>query len=323
MKTEAENTYLQKSTFWLGMACLVLLTPFSINNFLQGRYVLGAGSMVVIFIVSLNAWLIRQNRSYHLITLLGLVPAIIFFLVISIRKQGVIGVLWCYPAVIAFYMMLPEKKAWIANIALIVISIPVAWYVIDSPVATRMIATLLTVSIFSAIFTRVITSQQSRLQALAETDPLTGLLNRNLLQTSLEESIQQNIRSGEQYTLITMDIDNFKIINDTYGHDAGDMVLRSIADIILKRLRRVDKVYRLGGEEFLALLRGTDESNAAEIAESLKAAISSETMILDESITVSMGVAGYRSDESWLDWMKRSDEKLYRAKVEGRNRVVV
>jgi diguanylate cyclase (GGDEF)-like protein len=157
---------------------------------------------------------------------------------------------------------------------------------------------------------------------MAATDSLTGLLNRTLLQITLEQVIQQNNRTGEPMTLVTLDIDHFKKINDALGHDAGDTVLQSIAELLQNRLRRIDKVFRLGGEEFLALLHGTDAGNGQQIAEELRKAVESLTLFPEQHITVSIGVATLQPGEEWTTWMKRSDDNLYRAKLEGRNRVI-
>lgn len=312
----------EKTTLWLAIAALFILTPFAINNFIYSRYVLGFGSMAIIIILSVNAWSIRHNKNYQYIVFLGLVPAILFFLLLAIVKQKMVGVMWCYPAVISFYMILPERKAWIANTLLLITAIPVAWNIIEITLAIRMTATLLSVSIFSAIFTRVLINQQNKLQALAETDPLTGLYNRTILNETLERAILLNNRTGEPMTLITIDLDHFKSINDALGHDAGDTVLKGVADLLNQRMRRIDKIFRLGGEEFLVLLHGTDVKNGKKIAEELRTAISSLTLIPDQSITASIGVATLNSNEELTSWMKRSDENLYRAKLEGRNKTV-
>jgi diguanylate cyclase (GGDEF)-like protein len=309
------------STFWVAVAALFLLTPFSINNFYQGRYFLGAGSLAIVGILAFNAWSITRGRYYTSFTLFGLVPVVIFFLGYSVNEQGIVGALWCYPAALAFYFMLPERKAWIANAALLAVAIPQAWVVLEPPLATRVAATLFAVSVFSAIFVRVIDAQQRRLVALAVTDPLTGLPNRALLRGTLEQAIQQNHRTGAPMTLVTLDLDHFKSINDTLGHAAGDSVLRGVGDLLNRRIRRADKVFRLGGEEFLALLYGTDAEVGQQVAEELRDAIGSLSLIPGRSVTVSVGVAALRPGEDWAEWMKRGDENLYRAKSAGRDRV--
>ena len=191
------------------------------------------------------------------------------------------------------------------------------------PLAMRMTATLLAVSVFTAVFVRIITEQQDRLHSMATTDALTGLLNRTILDRTLEEAIQVNNRTDEPMTLVFLDMDHFKSINDTLGHDAGDRVLQDVASLLVRRLRRIDRIFRLGGEEFMVFLHGTDVGNGQKIAEELRLAVASLSTIPEQTITVSLGLAGLRPGDDLLTWMKRGDQNLYRAKVQGRNRVVV
>lgn len=309
------------STLWVAIAALVILPPFSINNFIQGRYVLGAGSLAIVAILAFNAWSIKRGRYYSSFTLLGLMPAVVFFLSFSLQKQGIVGALWCFPAVISVYFMLPERKAWIANATFLVVTLPQAWVVLAPPLATRVAATLIAVSIFSAIFVRVITRQQRRLETLAVTDPLTGLSNRTLLRSTLEQAIQQNHRGGVPMTLVSLDLDHFKAINDSLGHEAGDTVLRGVGDLLHRRIRRADRVFRVGGEEFLALLYGTNAEDGLRVAEELRDAIGSLPLLPGRPVTASIGVAALRPGEDWTEWMKRTDENLYRAKSAGRDQV--
>jgi diguanylate cyclase (GGDEF)-like protein len=308
----------------LGVALIgvVLLTPFSINNFVQARFDMAAGSLAIVGLLAFNAWSIWRGRPYVWLTLLGLVPAILFFMVLAFRTQGIVGALWCYPAVISFYFMLPERQAWCANAALLVIAFFQSWQVLEYPLAIRVTATLLAVSAFSALFIRVIIEQQNKLHTQAATDPLTGLLNRALLRETLQLAIQQSNRAQVPMTLLTLDLDHFKSINDTHGHDAGDAVLHAVGELLHKRTRRVDTVFRLGGEEFLALLYSTDGANALGVAEALRIAICAAPLYRDCSVTVSIGVATHQAGEDWRAWMKRSDQNLYNAKAAGRNRVV-
>jgi len=315
--------YLHKTTFGLGLASLVLLTPFAVNNFIQHRYFLGTGAAVIVAILAFNAWSITYRRRYYtLLTLLVLVPMLLFFLSLAIIKQGTIGVLWCYPAVISFYFMLPERQAWIANALLGLVVMPIAWYNIDHDLAVRMLATVLTVSIFSAIFVRVISTQQDRLQQQAVTDPLTGVLNRSLMEVLLEHAVHQHSRDDTPMTLATLDLDHFKAVNDTLGHDAGDDTLRAFARLVQANCRKTDRIFRTGGEEFLILFENTNADDALDIAESLRRAVENGAHLPGHPVTVSIGLATLQPNEDWKLWMKRSDENLYQAKMEGRNRVV-
>jgi diguanylate cyclase (GGDEF)-like protein len=327
MEPEKEKLRLPTNDFRvatnLGVALvgLVLLTPFAINNFLQHRYLLGAGSLAIVVLLAVNAWTTIRGRYHVSLIFAGIVPAILFFLVLAFRDQGVIGALWCYPAVISFYFMLPERSAWLANGALLAVAVPQAWAVLEHPLAVRVAVTLLAVSTFSAVFVRVITVQQRKLHDHAVTDPLTGLSNRILLDSMLEQAVQQHRRAGIPMTLVALDLDHFKSINDTLGHDTGDTVLRGIGALLRGRIRRSDRVFRLGGEEFLLLLHDTDAEHARRLAEDLRYAVESLPLLPDRPVTASLGLATLETDEDWRDWMRRADESLYRAKAAGRNRV--
>jgi diguanylate cyclase (GGDEF)-like protein len=157
---------------------------------------------------------------------------------------------------------------------------------------------------------------------MAITDKLTDVYNRTLLKDFLEHAMHQANRTNVPYTLIVMDVDHFKKINDELGHEVGDNVLVQLGMFLKGFLRDSDKVFRIGGEEFLILLYNTDEANGVDIAEKIRKGIENLSLIPDRSVTVSIGVAGQSSVSDWKQWMKACDENLYAAKDMGRNRVV-
>jgi diguanylate cyclase (GGDEF)-like protein len=155
-------------------------------------------------------------------------------------------------------------------------------------------------------------------------DQLTGLLNRKALSTRVSELTQQSQVTGEPVGLIVGDLDHFKAINDTHGHAVGDAVLRDIAYLLRKEFRAFDLAYRLGGEEFLILLPGSDRDTSAELAERLREAVSVEH-VGGLDVTMSLGVAASLRGETF-DYdplFARADAKLYEAKQAGRDRVCV
>ena len=306
----------------MGIAGLILLTPFTVNHLQQGRFLLAGGTAVIMGALLAMAWMGLRGRYVPWLAFAGLTPAVLVILAFAIREQGVIGALWCFPTVLVFYFTLPERQAWIANAALYAMAVPTAWVTLAYPVAARVAATLLGVSAFSAIFVRVISAQQRELEERAVTDPLTGLRNRALMATTLEQAMEQSRRSGIPMTLLALDLDDFKAINDAMGHDAGDAVLLGVADIIRARIRRSDEAFRLGGEEFLLFLYGTDAEQGRLLAEDLRRAVESRDLLPGRPVTVSVGVATYDGDAGWESWMRRCDENLYAAKAQGRNLVV-
>jgi diguanylate cyclase (GGDEF)-like protein len=322
-KTEDLTDFRIKATLGVTIIALCILTPFSLNNFLQGRFELGIGSVCILILCAVNAWNCFQNRYRPLLILFGLVPAVTLFLFFAFQEQGAVIAFWCYPALLGFYFMLPEKLARISNIVFLAAIFPQAWGILEQPYMIRFVVTILGVSAFSAMFLRVITTQEKILTMQAVTDPLTGLLNRKTLEDKFEEIISQNHRTGTPMTLLILDLDHFKEINDKNGHHTGDKVLRGVADFLQKRIyRRTDKIFRIGGEEFLVLLYNTNISDGVEVAEELCSGLASSPLLPNQSVTVSIGVTTLRPDDDWEDWMKRCDENLYKAKEGGRNMVV-
>ena len=311
-----------KSSLWVGLTGVFLLTPFTLNHFRMGRMVLGVGTLLIAIVLGAMAWYARRGRYVPWLAFVGLTPAIVIFLALSFRDQGVIGALWCFPAALIFYFTLPEKRAWVSNAALYVMAVPTAWIYLDPDVAARVAATLLGVSVFAGVFVRIITTQQEALEKKAVSDSLTGLHNRALLASTLEQAMEQSRRTGTPMTLLGLDLDAFKAINDSLGHQTGDSVLQGVAEVLRSRIRRSDKAFRLGGEEFLVFLYGTDEEQARQVAEDLRATVESKPLVPGRPVTVSIGIAAFAGDEDRDEWLKRCDQNLYGAKAEGRNRVV-
>lgn len=166
---------------------------------------------------------------------------------------------------------------------------------------------------------------QVRLQAMALTDELTGLNNRRQVMARLEEEFQRAIRLGESLCLISLDIDHFKKINDTFGHPFGDLVLKRVAERMQSSVRPYDIVGRVGGEEFLIVAPGSHPDEAVTLAGRIIAAIRQETVAEGSSgvaVTASAGVSVISIHDTGIDdLLRRADRALYQAKAEGRDRV--
>jgi diguanylate cyclase (GGDEF)-like protein len=241
---------------------------------------------------------------------------------LATHDLGVAGSYWAFLVAVAFYFILPEKLALVANVIFAATVIPVAWNVLEHPDAIRFSSVLLGISFFAFLSIHEITRQHFLLKEKATIDPLTGLYNRSLLQYALEHTIRQSHRTSTAISLIMLDIDNFKSINDEYGHNVGDSVLESLGKLIRSYFRGSDIVFRIGGEEFLVLVHNTNEIGTLEIAEKLRLKIEEFPLIPGRTITASIGVAGIQPGMGWEEWMKLCDERMYRAKSNGKNQVV-
>jgi len=135
----------------------------------------------------------------------------------------------------------------------------------------------------------------------------------------LEEEIERAKRNGSKFSLVMLDIDRFKNINDRFGHNAGDLVLKSITEIIKNRIRKTDTLARWGGEEFVILLPDTPVGNAARLAEELRESVSRMDIPGVGGVTASFGVAGYCPGDTIDALTQRADDLMYEAKAAGRN----
>lgn len=179
--------------------------------------------------------------------------------------------------------------------------------------------------IVSYYFRKASITAEKRMEALATTDPLTGLANRIKLWDALEKARLRAELEQAPLVVALADVDHFKAINDTHGHDVGDAALREIALLLGKTLRENDLVGRWGGEEFLCLLPDTSLEAGLAVTERVRAAIETarvRSSDLELAVTITMGVAGLGAGESLAQCIKRADGALYRGKRSGRNRVV-
>jgi diguanylate cyclase (GGDEF)-like protein len=166
------------------------------------------------------------------------------------------------------------------------------------------------------------------LQRISISDGLTGLYNHRHIHGLLHEEFERASRTGAPLTVAMLDLDHFKLVNDTYGHQAGDRVLQQIAELLRQSARDIDRLGRYGGEEFIALLPSTDSEGGAIFVERVRTAVERHAFTIDGErplrMTVSAGVATYPNDRILNTEMlvRSADEALYAAKARGRNRVV-
>jgi diguanylate cyclase len=157
-------------------------------------------------------------------------------------------------------------------------------------------------------------------------DSLTGVANRKSFDAAIRKTAGEAMNSGDDLTLLMIDIDHFKRVNDTWGHPIGDAVLRHLAQTIQQAVRGGDHVARYGGEEFAVILPRTDAKAALNVAENIRQSLAREPFLLDLTppltpITVSIGVACYEPGDPLAEWVGRTDAALYQAKSGGRDRV--
>ncbi len=298
-----------------GLAIVLWLRPSSLEK------VVWAGFAAALLALALPAWIYPSRAMDTGGSLVDTLPPI---------SAGLL------PLILTMIVFMRPRHAFRAALAAwVVVATPILGYLFSHPVELRsprgmdIVMTLGPVMALLVIYIpfhrnierrhAAMRAERARLQALAERDGLTGLYNRRA-----SESLLANLVSTPDPAdgLILFDIDHFKRVNDTHGHPAGDEVLRQVARRCEAMLRRDDVLARWGGEEFLLLARRAGMEGSARLAETLRAAISGDTIDPIGTVTASFGVALFREGDTLMSWVQRADEALYEAKKDGRNRVV-
>jgi diguanylate cyclase (GGDEF)-like protein len=193
---------------------------------------------------------------------------------------------------------------------------------IGSAVVYMIVALVFQLTLVTLVVSRLV----SELKRASRHDPLTGLLNRRAIDEALAAEVQRARRLGAPFSVLMLDVDHFKPINDTHGHAAGDRALQHLATLLSSQMRDIDRVGRYGGEEFVVLLPGTPQEQAHGLAQRLCEKVAALPPMWRDAplpVTVSIGVAEWLGDSGGLPaLMARADAALYRAKEDGRNRVV-
>ena len=310
-----------KAARGVAIAALLLLLPFVVASAVQGHIGMAVGTAGIVLMLCVNLRLVMRGHDHEPLMIYVFVPGGMLFMIHVFRVDGIIGSVWCFPSIVACYCTLGRMKALAANAVILGVALPTIWFTVEPALVWRLFATLLAVSAFAHILVREIDAVQARLRFQLEHDPLTGLLNRTSLTSHLALAVEAHERDGTPATLLMLDLDHFKSVNDRFGHEGGDQVLRTFAGLL--RTCTDGAVFRMGGEEFLVLLVGRDAGKSRRVAEALRSTTEHAAMLPRHRMTVSVGLASLRPTDDQTSWMRRSDEALYVAKREGRNRVVI
>lgn len=240
---------------------------------------------------------------------------------ITVVALGDVDLIVLYPVYVVAFMLIKPRSALLVNS----ISILIMGHVAALSFAETSLYVLSSLGVCAVTFLIVLRNDNYRLQMerLAVFDPLTGIRNRRIMDTALDNAVAHAQRTGIQYGLVMFDLDYFKAINDTHGHGAGDRVLVDCAQLIRKKLRAADRLYRFGGEEFVALLPNVTLAGVDTVAEKMRSQVVAYLRSPGGPVTASFGCALLHRDETAKDWLARADNALYRAKESGRNTVVV
>ncbi len=319
---ELNTNYRERMAYRIYAVIGLLMLPFSIWACIRGDFWLGiyAGGMSLLSLY--NAF------HFHLRDRFLINPVIISMIYIlanvwGLKQLGVVAIFWAYPTMLALYWIHSRKIAQ-QIVPLFFLSVSIGSFLwLPAEYTLRIVTTLLMLGIFFHIASGLMEQQYQDVIRLSITDHLTGAFNRRFMDSKIDELIERLNRTKVVSSMITLDVDHFKSINDHFGHSSGDKVLIEIVSLLKSRVRVLDKVCRAGGEEFVILLPDTVERDAYVLAEHIRRAISDSKLLKQSPITISCGIAALQSGDTRDSWLKRSDQALYAAKESGRNKVVI
>ena len=313
----------QRLIFWLCIVPMIMISPFAISQLMAGDWASG-GTILALTLVCLSiAYQIhRSGRVSWSKLLLALCIGNIAVLLMIFRLQ-LQTLYWAYPLLaFNYYFAGPRAGSLLSAITLSLIFLD-AYSWADAVLYPRIVASLLTTTLLALVFSISIIRQQRALADLITHDPLTGASNRREMLAELGWALQMQARYDTPATLILIDIDHFKQVNDQHGHSVGDRVLVELVGLLKKRLRTTDLLFRFGGEEFLVLLPNTDLNAATQLATDLVRLVREAHLAGLQGVSVSAGVATAAGSANSDAWFQRGDAALYHAKQAGRDRVEV
>lgn len=310
-----------KKTLYCILCCtFVLLLAFSVKNYYLGYYALTISLVTFVSLASIDTLCLHKNKTLPFNV--SLVAAILVFsLCLTIHHFGLSAAYWAFPVSIVIIYVLPKKPQLILNGILFSFICFASLHYADLATVLRLCLSLFLTIVFSNLIAAHVQQLHHDIVTESIKDPMTGALNRRQLTSHLNLSLAKNKRSNIQSALLMIDIDHFKSVNDTWGHDEGDNVIKSIVLIIKDKSRESDLLFRLGGEEFLLLIHDIDSNTAIGIANKLRTKIANTKIVNNHQVTISVGVSLSTISHTADTWLKHADLALYRAKSLGRNQV--
>lgn len=302
-----------------GMVAALWLAPFTIYRALEANWVAAITDAILTLILGGASWYAwRTGKTFWPGWIMSI--AIVSGILVIGYAANFAALFWAYPAVLMMFFLVPALAAALLGAAAVFGAVALSWQELGG--AEGMPFFIIT-NLLTGVFGYLISSQAkkdiSHWQILSLVDPLTGIGNRRLMEVEFAQAFTQKTPAG---TLALLDIDHFKQINDRYGHDVGDQALRDLASAVQSALRKTDRLYRIGGEEFVIWLPTGNAEAVMAILERARQRAHEAVQIHGEAITFSVGVSSHQATEPWEACLGRADVALYRAKREGRDRVL-
>jgi len=304
-----------------------ITTPFALIpaffvSLQKQQFLIMAAQGVLGIVVILHAWLLLK-RNYRILSPFMMFSISIALYILAIVRGEHFVLYFGSAFTSAFYLLFERRFARYMNTGWTLLNCGLATAIFPLEQAAYFLGNLISTGIFIEVLFMILMRHEKYLERLAERDPLTNACNRRRMMLDLDEAVSIQSRYHWPASIIIIDIDKFKIINDTFGHQEGDTVLKNLAIKTTASLRTTDRFYRYGGEEFVAFLTSTDLKQAMLVATSLCEMVRNTALSTKTPVTISCGVAEVRKGETITDWIERGDAALYKAKHTGRDRVEV
>jgi len=305
----------------LSLGTAIGILPFSIYRALQQDWYVAILDLIVVIGMSVIFIYVYKTNKVKNASLVLILLALMAN-VISFYMKGISQVGWIYPAMLAAYYIMSPKKGLLVNFIMLSFYIPKLIQSQEVVNLSTILVTIVITNMIAYVFASGLRKQELMLTKLASEDYLTGTGNRRALSTKLE-SLHRSLRNHDKTaTIVLLDLDHFKKVNDKHGHIKGDEVLIRIADILKCFYQNNEMIFRYGGEEFLILCPNVNIDMAFDLGEQLREMIKQNIIIDGHEQTISLGVAEYVKEESNDDWIHRVDLALYQAKNQGRDRII-
>ena len=315
-----ERSIREKLLLLLSGITAIAVTPFALFRVASEQWALVILDMSIVCVLVglfLHVYVNRETRGSAIVMALTGIAASLA----SMHLHGTSQILWLYPALTTVFFLLELKQAILISVLALAATAIVFWGEGSSIALFTLAATLLTNTLFAYAFSLTAKRQTSELSQLAAVDPLTSTGNRRAQNAKLDSVSAFFHRTRCPCSILILDIDHFKQVNDVHGHVVGDSILVELADLISANTRASDTLYRYGGEEFIVVAENTQAVVASVLAEKLRERIASHTFVSNIEITISVGVAELHRGEGRKGWVDRADQALFSAKHAGRNRV--
>lgn len=307
------------------------LVVFACLQILNGFGWVGACELVAAAVLLFGAWRLKVTEQLQQWIYSYLVLLFSFFLVIMMLPDASVSAfVWILMIPVLAYLLLGKREGMILAVPFMLVGTVIYFVHLEDVGSARGLIDLLNLVLCAVLMLTFIhvyeqrrEEAEQRLVDMAQTDALTGLANRSSFQATLNRTIAECERSGTGFALVIMDIDHFKVVNDTLGHDAGDRVLQSIGQCLTERLRATDSVGRLGGEEFGLILRDVKPAAAFELMDELRQRIAERYLSYGDArirVTASFGIAQWPDQARGAEALFcMADRGLYAGKRSGRN----